>query len=70
MSILNHRRHIRRKVAIIFTGGTLGMEPDPETGSLRPVPGFLTKQMAEMPELQVCAALLKPLLLVSINVLH
>lgn len=42
----------RKKIVIIFTGGTLGMEPDPETGSLRPVPGFLTKQMAAMSEVR------------------
>ena len=41
-----------KKICILFTGGTLGMEPNLETGALAPVPGFLTKQMAQMAELQ------------------
>ena len=41
----------RRNILIVFTGGTLGMEPD-ETGALAPVPGFLTKQMKNMAELE------------------
>jgi L-asparaginase/Glu-tRNA(Gln) amidotransferase subunit D len=29
----------RPKLLLLYTGGTMGMKPDPETGSLKPVPG-------------------------------
>lgn len=38
-----------RKVLVLYTGGTMGMKPD-DTGTLNPVRGYLTEQLAEMPE--------------------
>jgi L-asparaginase/Glu-tRNA(Gln) amidotransferase subunit D len=42
---------VRKKILIVFTGGTLGMEVD-ETGALAPVRGALSKQMKTMKELE------------------
>jgi L-asparaginase len=43
--------HFQKHICILFTGGTLGMEPDPVTGGLTVVPGLLNKQMEQMTEL-------------------
>ncbi|KAF4673469.1 hypothetical protein FOL47_010521 [Perkinsus chesapeaki] len=39
------------KVLMIYTGGTVGMQPGPD-GSLRPVPGFLTEKISKLEELK------------------
>jgi hypothetical protein len=41
----------RRSVCVVYTGGTMGMMADPGTGALRPVPNYLSTQLARMPEL-------------------
>ncbi|EER04281.1 L-asparaginase, putative [Perkinsus marinus ATCC 50983] len=43
--------HAPGKVLIIYTGGTIGMQPYPN-GTLHPVPGYLTDQINNMEELQ------------------
>lgn len=40
---------IRKKVLIIYTGGTLGMTHN-SAGALEPKPGFLTRYIEELPE--------------------
>jgi len=40
----------KRKVLIIYTGGTMGMRPI-EDGSLAPIAGYLTEKIKEMPEM-------------------
>ncbi|EER05792.1 L-asparaginase, putative [Perkinsus marinus ATCC 50983] len=44
-------RHEPGKVLIIYTGGTIGMQPF-ANGTLHPVPGYLTRQIHSLPELQ------------------
>lgn len=39
-------KHKRPRVHILYTGGTLGMMPDPERdGALAPVPGYASKKV-------------------------
>ncbi|KAF4695448.1 hypothetical protein FOZ60_004524 [Perkinsus olseni] len=44
-------RHAPGKVLVIYTGGTIGMKPY-ANGTLHPVPGYLTDQLNNLPELQ------------------
>ncbi|KAF4738514.1 hypothetical protein FOZ62_008831 [Perkinsus olseni] len=44
-------RHAPGKVLVIYTGGTIGMKPY-ANGTLHPVPGYLTEQLNNLPELQ------------------
>ena len=39
-----------KSVLIIYTGGTMGMRHD-ENGALRPVSGYLTQSINELPEM-------------------
>ncbi|KAF4708886.1 hypothetical protein FOZ62_016383, partial [Perkinsus olseni] len=39
------------KVLVIYTGGTVGMQPGPD-GALRPVKGFLNKKISGLEELK------------------
>lgn len=42
---------VQKKVLILYTGGTMGMIPEPN-GSLSPKEGYLTEQILTMPELK------------------
>ena len=44
---------MRKKIYIAYTGGTIGMQKS-DRGYI-PTPGFITEQMALMPELQNAA---------------
>ncbi|KAF4672303.1 hypothetical protein FOL47_000687 [Perkinsus chesapeaki] len=44
-------KHEAGKVLVIYTGGTIGMMPFPN-GTLHPVPGYLTNQIHNLPELK------------------
>lgn len=48
----SHERMTKKKILIIFTGGTIGMSKDAE-GVLKPSKGFLERTMANFPE--VCS---------------
>ena len=41
---------MKKRVYIIYTGGTIGMQPTPE--GYAPAPGYLAEQIMSMPELQ------------------
>lgn len=40
----------KKRIRILYTGGTMGMKPN-QDGSLEPVPGYLTEQVKDTPEL-------------------
>jgi L-asparaginase len=42
---------MRKQIYIAYTGGTIGMKPDPEGGGYRPAPGYLAEQMNTFEEL-------------------
>jgi L-asparaginase len=50
MISVNKNLDSRKKILILYTGGTMGMKPSPD-GSLAPVAGFLTEKITEMPEM-------------------
>ena len=41
---------MKKRVYIIYTGGTIGMQPTPE--GYAPAPGYLAEQLLSMPELK------------------
>jgi Asparaginase, N-terminal len=49
----------KKKVLILYTGGTMGMRVDTKDGSLKPEKGYLTERILEMaefsrPEMPTC----------------
>jgi L-asparaginase len=45
-------RRPKAKLLLLYTGGTMGMMPDPKTGALAPVPGYFTQQILNMAEMK------------------
>lgn len=54
----NYERLFKKKILIIFTGGTIGMSKDSE-GVLKPSKGFLERTMANFPEVRIIHFTLK-----------
>ncbi|MEC8392020.1 MAG: hypothetical protein VXZ58_03960, partial [Actinomycetota bacterium] len=48
-SILGHEK--QKRVLILYTGGTMGMQVSEESGALAPVSGYLTSEVKKTPEL-------------------